>query len=80
MHESLRQFKETVNHNGSTHDLHVIALVDEKIAACKQELKPLQETLDKISPTLLGVHERLVSLRRCIKAAEAKKKVQRPRP
>ncbi|KAA8910420.1 hypothetical protein FN846DRAFT_939196 [Sphaerosporella brunnea] len=74
VHETLRQFKETVAHNGSTHDLRIVALIDEKIKACDEELKPLQEKLDKISPDLLGVHERLVSLRRCIKAAEAKKK------
>jgi chromosome segregation ATPase len=77
--ETLRQYKETVAHNGSTHDLHIVSLIDDKIKACDEELKPLQETIDKISPRLVDVHERLVSLRRCIKAAEAKKKVRHPR-
>lgn len=43
--------------------------------SCYAALNPLSEHLGQISPQLLGVQAKLVSLRRCIKASEAKRKV-----
>ncbi|KAF8541371.1 hypothetical protein BDD12DRAFT_948934 [Trichophaea hybrida] len=70
----LRQSKETVINNDSTYNLRVINLLDSRINKCLEAVKPLQDKLDRISPQLLDIHERLVSLRRCIKGAEARKK------
>ncbi|KAI5854409.1 hypothetical protein BZA05DRAFT_335573 [Tricharina praecox] len=74
VHDTLRGFKEAIQNNGSTHDLRVNVLMAAKVEECEAVLQDLQDKLNLISPTLYGVHERLVSLRRCIKAAEAKKK------
>ena len=76
MHDTLRRFRETIQNNGSTHDLQVNALMAVKVEECEAVLKGLQDKLNLISPALYSIHERLVSFRRCIKAAEAKKKVR----
>lgn len=75
VHEILRKYKDITGRNVSTDDLRVISFLDAQISSCLIALKPLQEYLDEISPQLLGVLERLVSLRRCIKAAESRKRV-----
>ena len=72
---TLDQFKKTVGRNSSTHDLRIIGLLDAKINECLEAIKPLEAKLDRVSPLLAATHEQLVSLRRCMKAAEAGKKV-----
>lgn len=74
VHNSLRGFREAIQNNGSTHDLRVNLRMAAKVEECEAVLRNLKGELNLISPTLYSVHERLVSLRRCIKAAEAKKK------
>jgi hypothetical protein len=59
----------------STHNLRIIGILATKVKECQEMLKPLQAKLDQIAPELLCLHEKLVSLRRCIKGAEAKNKV-----
>jgi len=76
VHNSLRGYREAIQNNGSTHDLRVNLRMAAKVEECEAVLRNLKGELNLISPTLYSVHERLVSLRRCIKAAEAKKKVR----
>lgn len=68
-------YMEIVGRNDSTDNLQVLGLIAALIERCRDEMKPLQEHIDRIAPSLHSIYERLISLRRCIKAAESRKKV-----
>ena len=68
MHENVEQGRPLYNPL-------IIAMLHAKIVACQQSLMMLKTGLSSIPPEIAHVHQRLVSLRRCIRACEAKPKV-----
>lgn len=68
MHENVEQGRPLYNPL-------IIAMLHVKIVACQQSLMVLKTELSCIPPEIAHVHQRLVSLRRCIRACEAKPKV-----
>ncbi|KAL7272040.1 hypothetical protein RUND412_005179 [Rhizina undulata] len=69
---TLKQIHENIAQGRSYYNPRIISIFDEKYKECEEALKPLVEFLDQISPELVPTHEKLVSLRRRIKACEAK--------
>ena len=68
MHENVEQGRPLYNPL-------IISMLHLKIVACQQSLMVLKNGLSSIPPEITHVHQRLVSLRRCIRACEAKPKV-----
>lgn len=77
MPATLQKYKDIIETDPELSDPLILARVRQKLDLCYKAVEPLRERLDKISPLLHPIHERLVSLRRMIKAAEARRKVWR---
>ncbi|KAI5784556.1 hypothetical protein EDC01DRAFT_618485 [Geopyxis carbonaria] len=74
----LKKLGSIIKSNSSSWDPLYIAKLDAKLLECINSLATLQDELNRISPGLQSLHAKLVSLRRCIKAAEAKQKFSIP--
>ncbi|PWW75287.1 hypothetical protein C7212DRAFT_198595 [Tuber magnatum] len=72
--QTLNNMHENVEQGRPLYSPPIIAILHVKIVACQQSLKVLKTALSSIPPELAHVHQRLVSLRRCIRACEAKSK------
>ncbi|TGZ80424.1 hypothetical protein EX30DRAFT_341654 [Ascodesmis nigricans] len=72
--ETLQKYNAIIETDPELSNLLILARVRQRLESCYEAVKPLQTRLSKISPTLYPVYEKLVSLRRMIKAAEARRK------
>lgn len=72
---TLQKYKDIIETDPELSNPLVLKRVRQRLDLCYKAVEPLRERLGKISPLLHPVHERLVSLRRMIKAAEARRKV-----
>ncbi|RPA95548.1 hypothetical protein L873DRAFT_1829751 [Choiromyces venosus 120613-1] len=72
--QTLNNMHENVEQSRPLYNPLIIAMLHVKIVACQQVLKELKAGLSSVSPEIAHVHQRLVSLRRCIRACEAKPK------
>lgn len=73
--ETLKKYRDIIETDVELSNPNLLRRLRNKIETCEEAVKPLQERLANISPELYPVHMKLVSLRRCIKAAEAKRQV-----
>lgn len=67
--------RENIEHGRPLCDELIVSMVESQVSTSEIFLKALMEQLESISPELEPPLERLVSLRRSIKACESKTKV-----
>ncbi|PUU84360.1 hypothetical protein B9Z19DRAFT_960596 [Tuber borchii] len=72
--QTLNNMHENVEQGRPLYNPLIIAMLHVKIVACQQSLMVLKTELSSIPPEIVHVHQRLVSLRRCIRACEARPK------
>jgi hypothetical protein len=72
---TLSAMQENIDKGRPLYNPLIISTLDSKVTACKELLTELRKKLELISPGLTPIHDKLVSLRRSIRACEAKSKV-----
>ncbi|CAZ79265.1 unnamed protein product [Tuber melanosporum] len=72
--QKLNNMHANVEQGGPLYNPLILAMLRVKIVACQQSLRVLKTALGSIPPEIAHVHQRLVSMRRCIRACEAKPK------
>lgn len=73
--KTLIEMRENIEHGRPLCDELIFSMVESQVSASEIFLKSLMEQLESVSPELELPLERLVSLRRSIKACESKTKV-----
>lgn len=76
---TLDNMQDTLERGGETYSPHVLTLLEHRIDACRTILRELKASLSNMSPGLVPVHERLISIFRSISAASTGQTVSDPK-
>ncbi|KAI4113899.1 MAG: hypothetical protein LQ345_005214 [Seirophora villosa] len=73
--QKLASMQETLKRGKASHSPHLLKLLENRLDTCRHLLSELQSSLADLSPQLIPVYERLVSILRSISAANTRQKV-----
>lgn len=75
LEKTLIEMRENIEHGRPLYNELIVSMLESQVSASEVSLKALMKQLESVSPELEPYLERLVSLRRSIKACESKTKV-----
>lgn len=73
LQRTLTNMRENIEHGRPLYNSLIISMLESQVSASEKSLKELKKRLEPVPAELEGILERLVSLRRSIKACESKK-------
>ncbi|KAL8957284.1 MAG: hypothetical protein Q9193_005401 [Seirophora villosa] len=73
--QKLASMQETLKRGKASHSPHLLKLLENRLDTCRHLLSELQSSLADLSPQLIPVYERLVSILRSVSAANTRQKV-----
>ncbi|KAI9652648.1 MAG: hypothetical protein M1831_006634 [Alyxoria varia] len=74
MSHKLETIHECVEREGANQSPHLTTLLEARMTYCRNMISELQLSLSQLSPELMGYHEKLVSILRCLSACNTKEK------
>jgi chemotaxis protein histidine kinase CheA len=83
---TIENLTEIVSNSHGKYSPKLVTLLANRLNVCRELCSNLQQKLERLDPGLTEIHEKLISILRCISAANTKAKVQRhcrlkcPRP
>lgn len=78
--QQLQKFRDTIEQGRSTYDPHLVTLLEVRIEICEKAVARLQKVLSVLTPDLVPIYDKLVSILRSLSACNVKAKVNIPRP
>lgn len=73
----LQEYRISVERGKETYSPHLITLLEARMDVCQELLGKLKHTLEKLSPELKPIYEKLVSILRSLSACNTRSKVSR---
>lgn len=76
---TLEKLSDIVKNAHGSYSPMLVALLSKRLEVCKESCSRLQQRLQRLDPGLADIHEKLISILRCISLANTKSKVNKCR-